>query len=69
MMKKIVYIVMGVALLGSCVPTSEFTQLSQKSNSLQTERDDLMAENEYLTVENREMSAKIDHVEESEENC
>ena len=51
---------MGATLLGSCVPTSEFTQLSQKSNSLQTERDDLMAENEYLTVENREMSAKID---------
>lgn len=64
MMRKIVYIVMGVTLLGSCVPTSEFTQLSQKSSSLQTERDDLMAENEYLTVENREMSAKIDQVEE-----
>lgn len=63
-MRKIVYIVMGVTLLGSCVPTSEFTQLSQKSSSLQTERDDLMAENEYLTVENREMSAKIDQVEE-----
>jgi len=64
MMRKIVYIIMGVTLLGSCVPTSEFTQLSQKSSSLQTERDDLMAENEYLTVENREMSAKIDQVEE-----
>ena len=55
---------MGAILLGSCVPTSEFTQLTQKSNSLQKERDDLMAENEYLTVENREMGAKINQVEE-----
>ncbi len=66
MMKKIVYIIIGAALLGSCVPTSEFTQLSQKSNSLQIERDDLMAENEYLTVENREMSARINDVEEQQ---
>jgi len=65
-MRKIVYIVIGVALLGSCVPTSEFTQLSQKSNSLQSERDDLMAENEHLTVENREMRAKIGFVEEQQ---
>ena len=63
MMKKILYIIIGAALLGSCVPTSEFSQLSKKSNSLQTERDDLMAKNEYLTVENREMGARIDHVE------
>ena len=56
----------GATLLGSCVPSSEFTQLSRKSNSLQTERDDLMAENEYLTVENREMGARIDHVEEQQ---
>ena len=67
MMKKIVYILFGTALIGSCVPTSEFTQLSKKSNSLQTERDDLMAENEHLTVENREMSARIYQVEEQQE--
>jgi chemotaxis protein MotB len=64
MMKRILYIVIGLALLGSCVPTSEFTQLSDKSNSLQTERDGLMVENEFLTVENREMRSKIDQVEE-----
>lgn len=51
-------------MLGSCVPTSEFTQQVDKSNSLQTERDGLMAENEFLTVENREMRSKIDQVEE-----
>jgi chemotaxis protein MotB len=63
MMKKIAYTIITVVLLGSCVPTSEFTQLTDKSNSLQTERDDLMKENEFLTVENREMRAKIDDVE------
>jgi chemotaxis protein MotB len=63
MMKKIAYTIITVVLLGSCVPTSEFTQLSNKSNTLQTERDDLMKENEFLTVENREMRAKIDDVE------
>jgi len=64
MMKRIFYIIVGLALLGSCVPTSEFTQQVDKSNSLQGERDVLMAENEFLTVENREMRSKIDQVEE-----
>ncbi len=67
MMKRIFYIVLGLALLGSCVPTSEFSQLSKKSNSLQGERDDLMAENEHLTVENREMKAKFDLVEDQKQ--
>jgi len=63
MMKSPVYILMGLLILASCVPASEFSQLSDKSNSLQSERDDLMAENEHLTVANREMMAKIDQVE------
>ena len=62
MMKRIFYILTGLALLGSCVPAGEFSQLTDKSNSLQGERDELMAENEQLTVENREMRAKIDQV-------
>jgi chemotaxis protein MotB len=66
MMKRIFYLATGLALLGSCVPASEFTQMTDKSNSLQGERDDLMAENEYLTVENREMRANFDKVEEQQ---
>jgi len=62
MMKRIIYILTGLALLGSCVPAGEFSQLTDKSNSLQGERDELMAENEQLTVENREMRAKFDQV-------
>jgi chemotaxis protein MotB len=67
MMKRILYIAIGMALLGSCVPTGEFTQQVDKSNSLQGERDVLMAENEFLTVENREMRAKFDEVEAQKE--
>lgn len=66
-MKRILYIAVGLAMLGSCVPATEFTQLTDKSNSLQSERDDLMAKNEQLTVENREMSARIDQVEEQQQ--
>jgi len=66
-MRTILYIVIAAALLGSCVPSSEFTQLSDKSNSLQNERDDLMKENEFLTVENREMKGQIDQVEDQQE--
>lgn len=67
MMRKIIAILCAAALLGSCVPASEFSQLTGKSNSLQRERDDVMAENEKLTVENREMKARIDRVEEQQE--
>jgi len=67
MMRKFIYILLGAGLLGSCVPSSEFSQLTDKSNSLQRERDDVMAENEQLTVENREMKARIDRVEEQQE--
>lgn len=66
-MKKIIYILIGAAMLGSCVPSSEFTQLSNKSNKLQGERDGLMKENEYLTVENREMKGRIGKVEQQQE--
>jgi len=66
-MKKIAITLVAMAMLGSCVPASEFSQLSRKSNSLQAERDRVMAENEHLTVENREMRARIDRVEEQQE--
>ncbi len=63
-MKKIIYILVGAALLGSCVPTGEFTQVTDKNKVIQKDRDNLMAENEQLMVENREMRARIDDVEE-----
>lgn len=63
MMKKILYILLGALMFGSCVPTKEFSLLSEKTNSLQGERDELMKKNEYLTVENREMNGRIEKVE------
>lgn len=54
-------------MIVSCVPTKEFTQLSDKTNHLQGERDDLLKENEHLTVENREMKGRIDKVESQQE--
>ncbi|MGW8315671.1 MAG: OmpA family protein [Bacteroidales bacterium] len=66
-MRKIIYILFAAALLGSCVPAKEFSQLTGKTSSLQRERDDVMAENEQLTVENREMKARIGQVEEQQQ--
>jgi chemotaxis protein MotB len=66
MTKHILYITLGLLVLGSCVPAGEFTRVSQKGSDLQVERDDLMAENEQLTVENREMKARIGRVEEQQ---
>jgi chemotaxis protein MotB len=66
-MKKILYILIGAAMMASCVPSKEFTQLSEKTSHLQGERDDLMKENEFLTVENREMKGKIEKVESQQE--
>lgn len=62
-MKKQILYIAAMAILASCVPAAEFSDMSRKSNQLQGERDELMAENEHLTVENREMKAEIDKVE------
>ena len=66
-MKKIFVfaILLGVAL--SCVPTTQFREVDRKRSTLQQDRDELFAENEMLTVENREMRAMIDKVEAKEE--
>jgi chemotaxis protein MotB len=66
-MKKIAYILVGAALLGSCVPSREFTQVTDKNKVIQEDRDNLLAENEQLTVENREMKSRIDNVEKEKE--
>jgi len=66
-MRKIIYFIVAVTFLGSCVPASEFNRLSRNGRTLQQERDELMAQNEALTVENREMSAKIGQVAQQQE--
>ena len=49
--------------MASCVPTQKYKEVDDKSNKLEVERDQLMKENEQLTVENTEMKAVIDFVE------
>ena len=60
-MKK--YAIIALLAFSSCVPTGQFMEVSDKSNSLEKERDQLMAENETLTVENTEMKAVRDFYE------
>ena len=50
-------------LIVSCVPTKQFKEVNDKSNQLEIERDQLMADNEKLTVENTEMKSRRDQVE------
>ena len=61
MKKNILFLIM-VSFMFACVPTKQFKEVNQKSNNLETERDDLMAENERLTVDNTEMRSKMDQV-------
>lgn len=63
MMKKNILLLIMASSMLSCVPTKQFKEVNQKSNQLETERDDLMGDNERLTVENTEMRSKMDQVE------
>lgn len=63
-MKNKTTLILAMALLAaSCVPSKEYADLSSSKNQLQFERDDLLKENEFLTVQNREMESRIDQVE------
>lgn len=66
-MRKLAILVVISVMVFSCVPTSQFKALDNKSNELQKDRDELMAENEMLTVENTEMKAKISSVQDKTE--
>jgi len=66
-MKKICLVVFAGLALGSCVPTQQFREVSDKSNKLERDRDRLMLENEQLTVENTEMKARMDFVDQQQQ--
>jgi len=57
-------VIVIILVLASCVPTQQFREVSDKSEKLDKERNQLMADNERLTVENTEMKAQRDIVEE-----
>ena len=62
MRKLYIFLIVGITM-ASCVPTQKYKEVDDKSNKLEVERDQLMKENEQLTVENTEMKAVIDFVE------
>jgi len=66
-MRKLIYFGIAAVFLGSCVPASEFNRINRNRSTVLQERDELMAQNEALTVANREMSARIGHVEQQQE--
>lgn len=66
-MKKIVVIALVIGGLFACVPATQFRTVEKKKSTLQQDRDELFAENEMLTVENREMKAVIKKVEDQQE--
>ncbi|MFZ5941860.1 MAG: OmpA family protein [Bacteroidota bacterium] len=54
-------------ILAACVPTRQFRELGDKSRTLEEKRDQLMADNERLTVENTEMKARADRIRDQRE--
>jgi chemotaxis protein MotB len=54
------YILLSLLTLASCVPAQKFKEVNEKSSILDNERNQLMAENERLTVENTEMKSNRD---------
>ncbi len=66
MRKLIVFVVFSVFVF-SCVPTSQFKEVDKRGDELQQDRDELMAENEMLTVDNTEMRVKIKSVKDQKE--
>jgi chemotaxis protein MotB len=66
MKRKLLFLLIAASLAG-CVPTKKYSEVSDKSNKLESERDRLMADNEKLTVENTEMKSKMDKFEQEKE--
>jgi len=66
-MRKISIFAVLIATALSCVPATQFREVDKKRDAIQENRDEIFAENERLTVENREMKALIGQVEAQKE--
>jgi chemotaxis protein MotB len=66
-MRKISIFTALIAMALSCVPATQFREVDKKRDAIQENRDEIFAENERLTVENREMKAMIGQVEAQKE--
>lgn len=56
--EKLNILLLGIALLASCVPAKEFQALQDKNAKYEEERDKLSVENEALTTKNNELESK-----------
>jgi chemotaxis protein MotB len=61
MRKLFIYAILAGGIF-ACVPATQFRETEKKRTSIQEDRDEIFAENERLTVENREMKANIGEV-------
>lgn len=61
MRKLFIYAILAGGIF-ACVPATQFRETEKKRSSIQEDRDEIFAENERLTVENREMKANIGEV-------
>ena len=61
-MRKIFIYALLAGGIFACVPATQFRETEKKRTSIQEDRDEIFAENERLTVENREMKANIGEV-------
>lgn len=66
MRKSIIFALLATGII-ACVPSNQFREAENKRGELQRDRDEVFAENERLTVQNREMKAMIDKVEQQQE--
>jgi chemotaxis protein MotB len=64
MQSKLITISLIIVLAASsCVSMQQFKELETKNQKCSEERDNLVAENELLNVENKEISAKLERIE------
>jgi chemotaxis protein MotB len=62
------FLILTFFFAASCVPTQRFKEVSAKSNKLEEERNRLIVDNEKLTVDNTEIKASIQKVNEERQH-
>ena len=62
-MKNIILVSLAIIITVSCVPPTKFKALQSENLSYREQRDMLRAENEKLSVENRELAARLERAE------
>ncbi len=58
-MKKVACLFIFISLFAACVPPNKFKALQTESANCQEERDRLRAENEKISVDNKELSSRL----------